>query len=145
MHIFIYLVKMNRFLFLLLLASAATAQQHTAQLGDLPLEGGQTLKACHLGYRTYGELNKDRTNAILFPSWYGGTAKDIDLFQRVSRHRWRCRRRISRKNSARQRDQHQERQSPCKGQSASQDAAYAPFNGQRGPEAEPLAEAAPGL
>ncbi|HTJ14411.1 MAG TPA: alpha/beta fold hydrolase [Dinghuibacter sp.] len=69
---------MNRLILFLLLTQSASAQQHTAQLGDLPLTSGQTLQSCHLGYRIHGKLNEQRTNAILFPSWYGGTAKSIE-------------------------------------------------------------------
>jgi homoserine O-acetyltransferase len=45
-----------------------------ADLGDLSLENGQTIQDCRIGYRTFGKLNKDRTNAILFPTWFTGTS-----------------------------------------------------------------------
>jgi homoserine O-acetyltransferase len=48
-----------------------------AALGDLPLTGGQVLRDCRVGYRTMGKLNKDRSNAILFPSWFGGLSKNL--------------------------------------------------------------------
>lgn len=63
------------FLLLLLLASpAAFAQQRFADLGDFQLENGQTIRNCRIGYRTYGRLMANRSNAILVPTWFGGTS-----------------------------------------------------------------------
>ena len=39
--------------------------------------GGKQITGCRLGYRTWGKLNADRSNAILFPSWFSGGSKDI--------------------------------------------------------------------
>ncbi len=57
----------------------ASAQGHLqfASLGDYPLENGQTIRDCQIGYRTFGQLNADRSNAILFPTWYGGTSESL--------------------------------------------------------------------
>ena len=38
----------------------------------LVLTGGMTLPDAKLAYKTYGELNADRTNAIVYPTWYSG-------------------------------------------------------------------------
>ena len=48
-----------------------------ADLGDFRLESGQVIRECRLGYRTFGTLNRERSNAILFPTWFGGTSKDL--------------------------------------------------------------------
>ncbi len=48
-----------------------------AALGDLPLTNGGVLRDCRVGYRTMGKLNRDRSNAILFPTWFGGLSKDL--------------------------------------------------------------------
>jgi homoserine O-acetyltransferase/O-succinyltransferase len=48
-----------------------------AELGDLHLESGQTIRGCRLGYRTFGKLNAQKSNAILFPTWFTGTTKDL--------------------------------------------------------------------
>ncbi len=48
-----------------------------AELGDCPLESGEVLRGCVLGYRTLGALNEDRSNAILFPSWGNGTSEQL--------------------------------------------------------------------
>jgi homoserine O-acetyltransferase len=53
-------------------------RQQFASLGDFKLESGQVIKDCRIGYRIYGKLNSTKNNGILFPSWYGGTAKDIE-------------------------------------------------------------------
>ncbi len=37
------------------------------ELGDLALRGGATLPAARIAYKTYGRLNEDRSNAILYP------------------------------------------------------------------------------
>ncbi len=51
-----------------------------AELGDFKLASGQTIQKCRLGYRTSGHLNKDRSNAILFPTWFRGTSERLTSF-----------------------------------------------------------------
>lgn len=41
-------------------------------LGDITLQHGATLRGAKLAYKTYGELNADRSNAIVYPTWYSG-------------------------------------------------------------------------
>ena len=55
----------------------AQAQLQFANLGDYKLENGQIIEDCIIGYRTFGQLNADRSNAILFPTWYGGTSESL--------------------------------------------------------------------
>ena len=43
-------------------------------LGECALESGEVLAPCDLGYRTYGDLNAARDNAILISTWFGGTS-----------------------------------------------------------------------
>lgn len=60
----------------LLLAAPSTAQeQRFADLGTCTLESGEELRDCRIGYRTLGTLNDARDNAVLIPSWYGGTSE----------------------------------------------------------------------
>ncbi|MER5227195.1 alpha/beta fold hydrolase [Streptomyces flaveus] len=44
----------------------------TFQLGDFTTQGGATLRGAHLAYTTYGELNADKSNVIVYPTWYSG-------------------------------------------------------------------------
>ncbi len=44
----------------------------TFDLGDFALQGGDTLSDAKLAYKTYGELNADKSNAIVYPTWYSG-------------------------------------------------------------------------
>ena len=41
-------------------------------LGDVTLQEGVTLRDAKLAYKTYGELNADKSNAIVYPTWYSG-------------------------------------------------------------------------
>lgn len=69
--------------FLLLLCLFATAgvaaaqEQKFARLGDFRLESGEVIRDCRIGYRTFGVLNKERSNAILFPTWASGTTEQL--------------------------------------------------------------------
>lgn len=58
---------------------AQTAQQY-AELGTCHLENGAVISGCRLGFRTAGQLNEDRSNVVLFPSWYGGDSAAIMRF-----------------------------------------------------------------
>ncbi len=42
------------------------------ELNDFVLQQGATLRAAKLAYRTYGTLNVDKSNAIVYPTWYSG-------------------------------------------------------------------------
>ncbi len=57
--------------------NAPEPPQQFADLGDLKLENGATIHNCQLGYRTVGTLNADRSNVILYPSWFTGNSHDI--------------------------------------------------------------------
>lgn len=41
-------------------------------LGDVTLQGGATLRDAKLAYKTFGQLNADKSNAIVYPTWYSG-------------------------------------------------------------------------
>ncbi len=63
-------------------------KEKTFQLGDFRLENGVVLPKAFIKYVTYGSLNRDKSNAILLPSWYSsdyngynfliGTGKALD-------------------------------------------------------------------
>ncbi|MDH3292157.1 MAG: alpha/beta fold hydrolase [Gemmatimonadota bacterium] len=64
---------------LLLTASAGLDSQELqfAEMGDCQLENGGIIRDCRIGYRTVGSLGADRSNAVLFPTWFGGTSEQI--------------------------------------------------------------------
>ena len=62
---------------LILLIAAPAQEQQFASLGDFKLQSGKTLRDCRIGYRTYGKLNAAKSNAILFPTWAGGTTEQL--------------------------------------------------------------------
>ena len=57
--------------------AAEVPEQKFASLGDFRLENGQEIKNLKLGYRTAGDLDAAKSNAVLFPTWFTGTTKDL--------------------------------------------------------------------
>ena len=66
-------------LFLLPVGLSVAGQQFFDQ-GDFLLENGSVIRECVLGYRTFGKLNKKRSNAVLFPTWFAGTSQQLEIF-----------------------------------------------------------------
>jgi homoserine O-acetyltransferase len=63
---------------LISISLAAEAQEiKFAPLGDFKLENGEAIRDLQLGYRTVGTLNADKTNAILWPTWFSGTSAQL--------------------------------------------------------------------
>lgn len=58
-------------------SALAQGTQELASLGDFKLESGEVIRDFKIGYRTFGELNASKSNAILFPTWFTGTTKDL--------------------------------------------------------------------
>jgi homoserine O-acetyltransferase/O-succinyltransferase len=50
----------------------------TFDLGDFELESGEKLRGLKLAYATFGTLAADKSNVVLFPSWYSGTSKILE-------------------------------------------------------------------
>jgi len=46
------------------------------ELGDCVLKAGATLRSAKLAYKTYGTLNQDKSNVIVYPTWYSGQHYD---------------------------------------------------------------------
>ncbi len=65
---------------LLMTTIHAEGDQQFAGLGDCPLLSGEVIRDCRLGYRSFGQLNDDGSNAILFPTWFTGTTDDLVKF-----------------------------------------------------------------
>ncbi|MGH9799965.1 MAG: alpha/beta fold hydrolase, partial [Blastocatellia bacterium] len=55
----------------------AQSEQKFAELGDFKLEDGEAIQDCKLGYRTFGALNAEKSNAILFPTWFGRKSEQL--------------------------------------------------------------------
>jgi homoserine O-acetyltransferase/O-succinyltransferase len=61
-------------------APAADGEQQSATLGNCKLSNGEQIIDCQLGYRTWGTLNANRTNAVLVTTWFTGTTADLVRF-----------------------------------------------------------------
>jgi len=48
-------------------------------LGDFTLESGEKIRQLSLAYASFGKLSPNKDNAILFPSWYSGSNKILEL------------------------------------------------------------------
>jgi len=46
-------------------------------LGNYRLENGQVIRDCRIAYRTFGVLNSEKSNAVLFPTWLAGTTREL--------------------------------------------------------------------
>jgi len=72
---------MLRIALALALAAGALKAQDGRQLfgflGDLRLESGDVIRNCRIGYRTWGKLDAAGSNAVLFPTWFGGTTAQL--------------------------------------------------------------------
>ena len=51
-------------------------------LQNFKLQSGTTLPEAHLIYQTYGTLNAERTNIVLYPTSYGAQHTDVDWLVR---------------------------------------------------------------
>ncbi len=57
--------------------SRAQGDLQYAELGQCALESGEVLEGCRVAYRTFGELNADKSNAVLFPTQFMGISATI--------------------------------------------------------------------
>jgi len=48
-----------------------------ANLGDFKLHSGGVIRDLRIGYRTLGNLDSSRSNAVLWPTWLGGKTEDL--------------------------------------------------------------------
>ncbi|HSF14976.1 MAG TPA: alpha/beta fold hydrolase [Vicinamibacteria bacterium] len=55
-----------------------------AELGELSLESGEMLRDTRLAYRTVGRLDAEKSNAVLFPTWFTGTSEDLFVMGAVA-------------------------------------------------------------
>lgn len=55
-------------------------KQQYAELGDFGLESGQKILDCKIGYRTFGKLNEDKSNAMIFLCGHTMTSAILQMF-----------------------------------------------------------------
>ncbi len=55
-------------------------KQQFASIGNFPLENGQQIKDCKIGFRTFGKLNANRSNAVIYPTGGGSTTFMVESF-----------------------------------------------------------------
>lgn len=72
-----------KFLTIVLLLGWLTAPvfsepQQFGEIGDLKLVSGEVLRECRVGYRTYGKMNADKSNIIVYPTWANGRTEQMD-------------------------------------------------------------------
>lgn len=71
----------KRTIVVLLLISTTLIFGQSKQLffeaGDFKLENGAVIRDCQIGYRTFGKLNDQKNNAILYPTWFCGTSEHL--------------------------------------------------------------------
>jgi homoserine O-acetyltransferase/O-succinyltransferase len=58
-------------------AQTPAGQLRMADLGTCRLVSGKTIEHCQLGYRLWGALNQQRSNALLFPTWFSGVSANL--------------------------------------------------------------------
>lgn len=56
------------------------AKQQYASLGDLSLQNGQKILDCKIGYRTYGKLNSEKSNVVVFLCGLANTTALLETF-----------------------------------------------------------------
>lgn len=52
-------------------------KQKFADLGDFKLQSGKVIRGCRIGYRTFGNLNADKSNVIVVLPWFAGTSEQL--------------------------------------------------------------------
>jgi homoserine O-acetyltransferase len=70
-------MRSPRFLLSYIRSTLTRPEQRTAHLGDFPLENGDVIRNCIIGYRTCGRLNATRSNAVLVVPWFQGTSGQV--------------------------------------------------------------------
>ena len=57
-------------------AFAADGDLQFAEFEQWRFESGESIANFRIGYRTYGTLNRDRSNTVLMPTWFTGRSED---------------------------------------------------------------------
>ena len=77
-------MKIAAFVFLSTVACAMAQGEswHSSELkfgdlGDFKLENGAVIRDCRIAYHTLGKLNDDKSNVVLWPTWFIGSSKQL--------------------------------------------------------------------
>ena len=62
------------------MSAAQDGKLQIAHLGTCTLVSGKVIEDCQIGYRIFGKLNADKSNAVLMPTWLYGTSEDLIPF-----------------------------------------------------------------
>ena len=74
---------MNRFLWMIVAVIAcvsmswAEGEQQFANLGSCKVESGETIQDCRIGYRTWGQLNPEKSNVVVILTWFTGNSSNF--------------------------------------------------------------------
>jgi homoserine O-acetyltransferase/O-succinyltransferase len=72
------LMRIPKIWLLFLLVTPVFAQeQQFGDIGDLKLVSGEILSECRVGYRTFGRLNAEKSNVIVYPTWANGRTEQM--------------------------------------------------------------------
>lgn len=71
------IIKISIAIYFFLITLSAQSEQQFAELGNFKLVSGETIYKCKIGYRTFGVLNADKSNAVLYPTWFGGKSENL--------------------------------------------------------------------
>lgn len=69
-------IKILLFISLFGLCSYSQEQQF-GEIGNLDLVNGGQILDCRIGYRIIGKMNYDRSNIILYPTWFSGKSESL--------------------------------------------------------------------
>jgi homoserine O-acetyltransferase/O-succinyltransferase len=74
-------IKSNGLLIIILLSWAtithAQSNLQIVNIGDFKTCNGDIIKNCKIGYRTVGKLNAEKSNVVLWTTWFTGTSESI--------------------------------------------------------------------
>ena len=73
-------MKYSYFLLLLVFVysfASADGEQQVASIGDFQLVSGEVIRDARIAYRTFGEINAEKTNVIIFPTWFDGKTSEL--------------------------------------------------------------------
>jgi homoserine O-acetyltransferase len=64
-------------------SAVADSPQQMASIGDLELSSGETLLDARVGFRTAGTLNADKSNVVVFLTWFTGTTGSLIKWEKI--------------------------------------------------------------